>query len=185
MKMILFKGFFFKDNEIRNCDLCPLFVHPMKIRLLVIGKTEEEYLKSGMAEYFNRLKRYVTFEYIELPALKNAASLSWQEQQSREAEMVSKNIKQGELLLLLDEKGKQLSSKEFASFLNSRMITGVKSAVFVVGGPFGFHPQLRSRANELISLSRMTFSHQMVRLLFAEQLYRALTILRNESYHHE
>jgi 23S rRNA (pseudouridine1915-N3)-methyltransferase len=157
----------------------------MKIRLLVIGKTEGEYLKSGMMEYFNRLKRYIPFEYLELPALKNAASLSWQEQQSREAETITKNIKQGELLLLLDEKGKQFSSKEFASFLNSRMITGVKSAVFVVGGPFGFHPQLKGRADELISLSKMTFSHQMVRLLFIEQLYRAFTILRNESYHHE
>lgn len=157
----------------------------MKIRFIVIGKTDEEYLRHGIAEYLSRLKRYIPLEYIELPALKNASSLSLPEQQSREKELLEKQIQPGEVVVLLDEHGKQLKSSEFATFLNQKMVSGIKSLVFIVGGPFGFHPSLKKTQIDMISLSRLTFSHQMVRLIFAEQLYRAFTILRNESYHHE
>jgi len=157
----------------------------MKIRIIVIGKTDEEYLKTGISEYLTRLKRYVPLEYTELPALKNASSLSVAEQQLREKDILEKNLQPGESVVLLDERGKQLKSVEMAAFLNQRMVSGIKSLVFIVGGPYGFHPAFKKPAFELISLSRMTFSHQMVRLVFTEQLYRAFTILRNESYHHE
>lgn len=157
----------------------------MKIRIIVIGKTDEEYLRTGIAEYLARLKRYVTLEYAELPALKNASSLSVAEQQSREKDILEKNLQPGEAVVLLDERGKQLKSVEMAAFLNQRMVSGIKSLVFIVGGPYGFHPAFKKPAFEMISLSKMTFSHQMVRLVFTEQLYRAFTILRNESYHHE
>lgn len=157
----------------------------MKIRFLVIGKTEEEYLKTGISEYLSRLKRYLPVEYTELPAVKNISSLSTVEQQAREAELILKQLKPGEIPVLLDEHGRQMKSTEFAAFLNGKMIAGIKSLVFIVGGPFGFHPSVKGRGYDLLSLSKMTFSHQMVRLVFVEQLYRAFTILRNESYHHE
>jgi 23S rRNA (pseudouridine1915-N3)-methyltransferase len=157
----------------------------MKIRFVVIGKTEEEYLRIGISGYLDRIKRYVPIEYLELPALKNAASLSIPEQQLREQEIFMKHIHKGETIILLDERGKQLGSKELAQYLNLRMLSGIKSLVFLAGGPYGFHSDMKKQAHELISLSKMTFSHQMVRLLFTEQLYRAFTIIRNESYHHE
>ena len=157
----------------------------MKIRLIVIGKTEEEYLKHGISLYVDRIRRYVPFEYLELPAVKNAASLSLTEQQVREQEIFMKYIRKDETIILLDETGKQLRSKDLAHHLNLRMLSGIKSLGFLVGGPYGFHPDMKKQAGELISLSKMTFSHQMVRLLFAEQLYRAFTIIRNEPYHHE
>jgi 23S rRNA (pseudouridine1915-N3)-methyltransferase len=157
----------------------------MKIRLIVIGKTEEDYLKRGISLYLDRIIRYVPFEYIELPALKNAASLSLAEQQSREQDIFKKQIRNDETIILLDETGEQMRSKDFANYLNLRMISGIKSITFMVGGPYGFSQYMRKRAGKLISLSRMTFSHQMVRLIFAEQMYRAFTIIRNEPYHHE
>ncbi|MEI7500888.1 MAG: 23S rRNA (pseudouridine(1915)-N(3))-methyltransferase RlmH [Bacteroidota bacterium] len=157
----------------------------MKIRLLLIGKTEEDYLKAGICEYEARIKRYVPFELIEIPALKNAATLSLTEQTLREADMINKNIQPGDIVVLLDERGKEMRSVEFASFLNKQFISGSKNLLFIVGGPFGFDTALKKQASFILSLSKMTFSHQMVRLFFAEQLYRALTILRGESYHHE
>ena len=157
----------------------------MKIRFIVIGKTDEEYLKTGIGEYLSRLKRYVPVEYIELPALKNASSLPVSEQQSREREMIEKQIQPGETVVLLDENGRQMKSSELATWLNHRMVSGIKSLVFLVGGPYGFHHGLKQKGYDSLALSKMTFSHQMIRLLFAEQLYRAFTILRNESYHHE
>lgn len=157
----------------------------MKIRFIVIGKTDEEYLRTGIGHYLSRLKHYIPIEYLELPALKNASSLSKAEQKAREKDLLLKNIQPGEQIVLLDEHGKQMKSAEFAGFLNRKMISGIKSLVFVVGGPFGFDPSMMHPGTELISLSKMTFSHQMVRLIFAEQLYRAFTILRNEAYHHE
>ena len=157
----------------------------MKIRFIVIGKTEEEYLKHGISQYIDRIRRYVPFEYLELPAVKNAASLSLTEQQVREQEIFMKYIRKDETIILLDEAGKQLGSKDLAHYLNLRMLSGIKSLVFLVGGPYGFNPDMKKQAGELISLSKMTFPHQMVRLLFAEQLYRAFTIIRNEPYHHE
>ena len=157
----------------------------MKIKLLLSGKTEEEYLKTGLREYEIRIKRYVPFEIVEIPALKNAANLSFGEQNSRECASISKRFLPGDIIVLLDEHGKEMSSTEFASFLNKQFISGSKNLVFVVGGPFGFDPSLKKQASSILSLSRMTFSHQMVRLFFAEQLYRGLTIIRGESYHHE
>ena len=157
----------------------------MKIRFIVIGKTDEEYLRAGTSGYLARLKRYVPVEYIEIPALKNISSLSMQEQQSREMDLLNKQIRPGETVVLLDEHGRQMKSTELADYLNQRMVSGIKSLVFLAGGPYGFHTGFKKPEYEMIALSKMTFSHQMVRLIFAEQLYRAFTILRNESYHHE
>jgi 23S rRNA (pseudouridine1915-N3)-methyltransferase len=157
----------------------------MKIRLLVTGKTEEEYIRIGIREYGSRIRRYVPFEITEIPAIRNTSSLPVTEQKSREAEAILKQIQAGDILVLLDEHGKEMTSAGFAKFLNQRFLSGSKGLLFVVGGPFGFDESLRKAAHHIISLSRMTFSHQMVRLFFTEQLYRALTILRGESYHHE
>ena len=157
----------------------------MKIRLLLTGRTEEDFLKRGIREYETRVNRYVTFEIVEIPSPKNIASLSFVEQTLRESELIQKHILPGDVVVLLDERGKEMRSVEFASFLNKQFLSGSKTLVFIVGGPFGFDPQLKKNASGIISLSRMTFSHQMVRLFFTEQLYRALTILRGESYHHE
>ncbi|MFZ4520762.1 MAG: 23S rRNA (pseudouridine(1915)-N(3))-methyltransferase RlmH [Bacteroidales bacterium] len=157
----------------------------MKIKLLLCGKTEEEFLKTGIREYESRIKRYVPFEIIEIPALKNAATLSFAEQNARESEQICKKFTPGDVIVLLDERGKEMSSKEFATFLNRQFLSGGKNLVFVVGGPFGFDPLLKKQASSILSLSQMTFSHQMVRLFFTEQLYRGLTIIRGESYHHE
>jgi len=157
----------------------------MKIRLLLTGKSEDKYLKVGIREYETRIKRYIPFEIMEIMALKNASSLSVIEQKTREAALLLKQVHPRDILVLLDEHGKELTSTGFANFLNKRFLTGGKVLVFLVGGPFGFDESLRKRADHILSLSKMTFSHQMVRLFFIEQLYRALTILRGESYHHE
>jgi len=157
----------------------------MKVRFIVIGKTDEKYLREGISEYLSRLTRYIHCEYIELPSLKNASSLTIPEQQTREWDIIEKQIQPGETVVLLDEHGKQLSSSELAAYLSKRMVSGIRSLVFLVGGPYGFHPQVKKLNYDMIALSKMTFSHQMVRLIFAEQVYRAFTILRNESYHHE
>jgi 23S rRNA (pseudouridine1915-N3)-methyltransferase len=157
----------------------------MKIKLLLTGKTEEEFLKTGIREYETRIKRYIPFEIVEIPALKNAANLSPAAQNTRESVMISKQFLPGDVIILLDEHGKEMRSVEFASFLNKQFLTGSKSLVFVVGGPYGFDPSLKKQASSILSLSKMTFSHQMVRLFFTEQLYRGLTIMRGESYHHE
>lgn len=157
----------------------------MKIKLLIIGKTEEEYLRAGISEYEMRIKRYVPFEIVEIPGLKNSAKMPLAEQNARESVMINKQFLPGDVIILLDEHGKEMRSTEFASFLNKQFISGNKNLVFVVGGPFGFDPSLKKQASFILSLSKMTFSHQMVRLFFAEQLYRGLTIIRGESYHHE
>ncbi len=157
----------------------------MKIRLLVTGKTEEEYLRTGIREYEARIRRYVPFEITEIPAIKNTSRLPVAEQKSWEAEAIRKQVQAGDILVLLDEHGKEMTSAGFAKFLNQRFLAGNKGLVFIVGGPFGFDESLRKGAHHIISLSKLTFSHQMVRLFFTEQLYRAMTILRGESYHHE
>ncbi len=157
----------------------------MKIRLLLIGKTEEEFLKTGIREYELRVRRYVPFEIVEIPALRNAANLSVAEQKARESQLICKQFSPGDVIVLLDEHGKEMRSTEFASFLNKQFLSGSKQLVFIVGGPFGFDPSMKKQASSILSLSRMTFSHQMVRLFFTEQLYRGLTIIRGESYHHE
>jgi len=157
----------------------------MKIRLLVIGKTEEEYLRAGIRNYENRIRHYVPFEIIEVPAVKNAAKLTPDAQNLQEAELIRKRIAPGEITVLLDERGREMNSTEFAGFLGKQFLSGNKTLVFIVGGPFGIDRSLKAGASAILSLSRMTFSHQMVRLFFTEQLYRGLTILRGESYHHD
>ena len=156
----------------------------MKIKLLLTGKTEEEYLKTGIREYETRIKRYIPFEIVEIAGLKNSANLSTAEQIARESIMIGKQVLPGDIIVLLDEQGKEMRSAEFALFLNRQFLTGNKNLIFIVGGPYGVDPSIKKQASFILSLSRMTFSHQMVRLFFTEQLYRALTIIRGESYHH-
>lgn len=156
----------------------------MKIKLVVVGKTEEEYLRKGIGLYEERIHHYLPFEIAEIPALKGSSGLNREEAKSREAEKIRKMITPGDSFILLDERGKEMNSVDFAAFLNRKMSSGLRNLVFVVGGPFGFSDSLKNEADQLLSLSKMTFSHQMVRLFFTEQLYRAMTILRNEPYHH-
>ncbi len=157
----------------------------MKITLLTIGRTEDKYLQEGIGIYLNRLKHYVNFRIVEIPELKNTKSLSTEQQKVKEAELIFKNINSTDYVILLDEKGQELTSKQFSAFLNKKMVGGQQHLVFVVGGPYGFSNDIYERSNEKICLSRMTFSHQMIRLLFTEQLYRAYTILKGEPYHHD
>ncbi|MGV3685470.1 MAG: 23S rRNA (pseudouridine(1915)-N(3))-methyltransferase RlmH [Daejeonella sp.] len=157
----------------------------MKITLLTIGKTEDKYLTEGIGIYLKRLKHYINFSILEIPDLKNTKSLSTEQQKSKEAELIFKNINSTDHVILLDEKGQELTSKQYSAFLNKKMIGGQQHLVFIVGGPYGFSKDVYERSNEKISLSRMTFSHQMIRLFFTEQLYRAFTILKGEPYHHD
>ena len=157
----------------------------MKIKLFVIGKTDTEYIKQGNEEYEKRIRHYIPYESIVIPALKNVAGHSPSEIKIREAEQLMKYITVSDFLVLLDEKGRELSSVEFSDFLSQRFSSGIKSLVFIVGGAFGVSEAIKKKANFILSLSQMTFSHQMVRLFFLEQLYRGLTILNNESYHHK
>ncbi len=157
----------------------------MKITLLTIGKTEDKYIKEGIEKYLKRLKHYISFQIIELPELKNTKHLSENQQKSKEAELIFKQITTTDWLILLDEKGEEFSSVQFSGFLNRKLLGSVQHLIFVVGGPYGFDSKVYDRANDKVSLSRMTFSHQMIRLFFLEQLYRAFTILRGEPYHHE
>lgn len=157
----------------------------MKITLILNGKTEDDYLLTGISAYEKRLKHYIPFETIVIPALKNTKALSIEQQKEKEGELLFKEIQSTDRLILLDEGGKEYNSVDFSGFLQQQMNTGIKNLVFVVGGPYGFSDEVYKRANGKISLSRMTFSHQMVRLFFVEQLYRGMTILKNEPYHHQ
>lgn len=157
----------------------------MKIKLILTGKTTEKHIKEGMRLYEKRLSHYIPLEIIEIPELKGSVNYSNDLVKEKEALQQLKIIREGDYVVLLDEKGKEFRSVELASFMQQRMNTGIKTLVFVVGGPFGFAEELHKRADNKISLSRLTFSHQIVRLLFMEQLYRSYTILRNEPYHHE
>ena len=156
----------------------------MKITFILNGKTEDDYIIKGFAVYEQRLKHYISFETIVIPALKNTKALSIEQQKQKEGELIFKNIQASDKLILLDENGKEYNSVNFSGFIQQQMNSGIKNCVFVVGGPYGFSEDIYKRANGKISLSKMTFSHQMVRLFFAEQLYRAMTILKNEPYHH-
>lgn len=157
----------------------------MRVCLLVIGKTDASYMREGIAEYEKRLVRYIPYEMKVLPDVKNARNLTESLQKEREGEMLLEQFQAGDWVVLLDERGGQYSSVEFARHLEQKMLGGVKRLVFVVGGPYGFADKVYRRADERISLSRMTFSHQMVRMIFVEQIYRAMTILKGEPYHHE
>jgi len=156
----------------------------MKICFLVIGKTVEDYLKQGIAIYEKRLKNYLPFEIKTIPELKKTSGLSQEQQKTLEGKILLESVLPSDFVILLDERGKELSSTDFASFLQKQMLQSTKSMIFVVGGPYGFSKEMYDRANDKISLSKMTYSHQMVRLIFTEQLYRAMTILKNEPYHH-
>ena len=155
----------------------------MKITLLVIGKTDADYLKDGLNVYLKRLKHYVNFEIVIIPDIKKVKSI--ENQKIREGELILSKKLSGKEIHLFDEKGKTFSSREFAAFLQKKMVSGLKDLVFVVGGPYGFSDDVYKNASSKISLSRLTFSHQMVRLLCTEQIYRAFTILKNEPYHHD
>lgn len=157
----------------------------MKICLLVIGKTDAVYIRDGIEEYSKRLKRYIPYEMVVLPDVKNAKNMSEAVQKEKEGEMLLPQMQPGDWVVLLDEHGQQYSSVGFSEFMAQRMLTGIKRVVFVIGGPYGFADTVYKRADDKISLSKMTFSHQMVRMIFAEQLYRAMTIMKGEPYHHE
>lgn len=157
----------------------------MKITLLTVGKTEDKYLIEGIEKYLGRLRHYIGFQMTVIPELKNTKNLSEAQQKAKEAELILKQIGNPDMVVLLDEKGKKYTSVLFANYLNKQMIGSVQHMVFVIGGPYGFDDSVYKRANGSISLSDMTFSHQMVRLFFAEQLYRAFSILKGEPYHHE
>ena len=156
----------------------------MKTILILVGKTTDKHFQAGISDYAERISHYMPFEIITIPELKNTKSLSEQQQKTMEGELIMKQLQPSDTVVLLDEHGKEMRSMEYASWLQ-RTANNARRLVFVIGGPYGFSPSVYERANDKISLSRMTFSHQMVRLIFTEQLYRACTIIKNEPYHHE
>ena len=156
----------------------------MKITLLVVGKTTDAHIDTLIQDYQKRLTHYLPFSLVVIPELKNTKSLTMEQQKLAEGELILRQLTLSTDMILLDEKGREYRSVEFADFLQKKMSSG-RDVVFVVGGPYGFSQSVYDRANGKISLSQMTFSHQMVRLFFVEQIYRAMTILRGEPYHHE
>mgnify|MGYP003289507304 FL=1 len=157
----------------------------MKITLLTVGKTDKDWVRQGMDIYASRMKHYFPFFIVEIPELKNVSSLSEEQIKTKEGELILKNVKPADDVILLDERGREHSSMEFAKVLQDKISYNGKDMVFVIGGAYGFSEAVRQRAASKISLSRMTFSHQMVRAIFVEQLYRAFTIMKGEPYHHE
>lgn len=157
----------------------------MKIVLMVVGKTTDKHFIASIDEYVGRINHYVSFSIEVIPELKNTKNLSEKEQKEREGELILKSLQQGDYVVLLDEHGKERRSIEFAFWIEKKMATGQKRIVFLVGGPYGFSESIYKRGTEMVSLSQMTLSHQMIRLLFVEQIYRAMTIINGEPYHHE
>jgi len=157
----------------------------MKATLLLVGKTTDRRFSDLIEEYSNRVKHYINFEIITIPELKNTKNLSAEQQKNAEAELINKQIQKGDHIVLLDEHGKEYRSVEMADWMKRKMNTINKRLVFIIGGPYGFSQKIYDIANEKISMSKMTFSHQMIRLIFVEQIYRAMTILNGEPYHHE
>lgn len=157
----------------------------MKITLLAIGKTNAKYLQEGIEQYTKRLSHYIPFELKILPDVKTTKALITDKQKEMEGEMFMSAIQQGDWVTLLDERGKEFTSRDFASYIDKKMITIPKNLIFIIGGPYGFSKAMYDRANEKLSLSKMTFSHEMIRLFFVEQIYRAMTILKGEPYHHD
>ncbi len=156
----------------------------MTIKLVCIGKTDKRELEELIDIYSKRLQHYIKFEIEIIPDLKKTKNLNENQQKQREGELLLQGFENSDFIVLLDENGKQFSSESFSEYLQKRMNTGIKRLIFVIGGPYGFSEEVYERANSKLSLSKMTFSHQMVRLFFTEQLYRAFTILKNEPYHH-
>ncbi|WP_417557910.1 23S rRNA (pseudouridine(1915)-N(3))-methyltransferase RlmH [Mesoflavibacter zeaxanthinifaciens] len=156
----------------------------MTIKLLAIGKTDNKQLQQLIEDYTKRLGFYIKFELEIIPDLKKVKNLSEDQQKQKEGDLILSKIAPTDILILLDENGKQYDSVQFANYLQKHMNSGIKQLVFVIGGPYGFSPEVYSKARGKVSLSKMTFSHQMVRLFMIEQLYRGFTILKNEPYHH-
>tara|TARA_R110000868_G_scaffold1052_4_gene8068 strand:+ start:101 stop:574 length:474 start_codon:yes stop_codon:yes gene_type:complete len=157
----------------------------MTIKLLAIGKTDSSHLQELIEIYQKRLQHYVNFEIELIPDLKKTKNLSEDQQKEKEGELILKKLAPTDILILFDEKGKQYTSVEFSQYLQKKMNSGIKQLVFLIGGPYGFSNDIYAKASGKISLSKMTFSHQMVRLFITEQIYRAYTILKNEPYHHQ
>lgn len=155
----------------------------MKITILAVGRTSTPYILKAVEAYLKRLTHYIPVELLELPDFKSNRSA--EVQKNAEGEMLLKSLKPGDSVVLLDERGRQMTSVEFSSFIDKRMLSGAKRLVFMIGGPYGFSDAVYARADSMLSLSQMTFTHEMVRLFFVEQVYRAMTILRGEPYHHE
>ncbi|MFC2513434.1 MAG: 23S rRNA (pseudouridine(1915)-N(3))-methyltransferase RlmH [Prevotella melaninogenica] len=156
----------------------------MKTILILVGKTQSKIFKVGIDDYVSRIAHYMPFSITTIPELKNTKSLSEDQQKQKEGELILKEIQPSDTVVLLDEHGAEFRSIEYANWLKQKQNTA-RRLIFIIGGPYGFSPDVYARANEKISLSRMTFSHQMVRLIFTEQLYRACTIIKGEPYHHE
>ena len=157
----------------------------MKIELAVIGKTSICYLKQGIDEYIKRLKHYVPFEIKYIDDIKNTKNISEDQQKRTEGAKILSLLDKSDFVVLLDEHGKEYTSMQYSSYIQKRMLSGAKKVVFVIGGPYGFSQEVYDRANDKISFSKMTFNHEMIRLIFTEQLYRAYTIINHEPYHHE
>ena len=157
----------------------------MNIKLLTIGKTDNKNLQALIEEYTKRLRIYVKFDLEIIPDIKNVKNMSEAQQKEKEGELILSKITPTDHLIILDENGKEFSSVGFSDFLQKKMNAGIKTLVFVIGGPYGFSETVYQKASGKISLSQMTFSHQMIRLFIVEQTYRAFTILKNEPYHHE
>ena len=156
----------------------------MKTLLILVGKTTDKHFQAGINDYAERISHYMPFELLTIPELKNTKSLSEDQQKKAEGELILKQLQPYDIVVLLDEHGKELRSMEFAKWLEQKRNTA-RRLVFIIGGPYGFSADLYTRAHELLSLSKMTFSHQMIRLIFTEQVYRACTIIKGEPYHHE
>lgn len=157
----------------------------MKITLLAVGKTVEPHFVKGIEEYLKRTQRYLTVDMQVVPELKNTKNITTDQQKEKEAELILKEIQASDHVVLLDEKGKQFTSLGFADWMQNKMINVNKRLLFIIGGPYGFSQQVYNLAQEKIALSKMTFSHQMIRLIFVEQIYRAVSILHGSPYHHE
>ncbi|MGB5990256.1 MAG: 23S rRNA (pseudouridine(1915)-N(3))-methyltransferase RlmH [Marinifilaceae bacterium] len=157
----------------------------MKIELLVIGKTDSKIMKEGFEIYEKRLVHYIPFKMNVIPDIKNVKNMSVEQQKEKEGVEILKRMDNSDVVVLLDENGKEFSSAGFSDFIQKKTITGIKKLIFVIGGPYGFSQDVYQRSNSKLSLSKMTYSHQMVRMIFAEQLYRGMTIIKGEPYHHE
>lgn len=157
----------------------------MKINLILVGKTNSKTYESIIDDYSERVKHYTPFDVTVIPELKNTKSLSQDQQKTLEGEQILRQVLDSDYVVLLDEHGQELRSIEFATWIGKKQQAVSRRLVFIIGGPYGFSPAIYQRANEKLSLSKMTFSHQMVRMIFIEQLYRAFTILKGEQYHHE
>jgi 23S rRNA (pseudouridine1915-N3)-methyltransferase len=157
----------------------------MKIALLQNGKTTDKHISDVIDLYTGRIKKYTTFDLVTLPDLKNTRNMPAQEQKLREGKKIIQSITAEDYIILLDERGKELRTVDFAEFLERKIVASGKRVVFIIGGPWGFSDEVYGRADYMLSLSKMTFPHQLVRVLFLEQLYRSFTILKGEPYHHE